>query len=279
MDKIAIISDVHGNLEALKAVLSDIKERGITRVFCLGDTIHKGVHSSECIKLVKENCEVVLQGNCDDYFTKEHDLSKIDRELEKTRIQWNAKMITDEDKEYLRSLPLTYEFYLSGSLVRIFHATPSNPYDTIGIFSDVNKKRELFNPTDKTQSNEVADIVVYGHIHTQILNKLYNKTLINAGSVGNALDYIRNDSKDGKDIETTRASYLILEGVYQDKTYKKPISYQYVEVPYDIEKELENDLENPEKEAYQYELRKGKYRDMWKVYSNFEKEGVDIKKI
>ena len=279
MEKIAIISDVHGNLEALKAVLSDIKERGITRVFCIGDIIHKGVHSRECIKLVKESCEIVLQVNCDDYFTKEHDLDKIERETEKIRIIWNYRMLTDEDREYLQSLPLTYEFYLSGSLVRLFHATPSSPYDVVGIFADVNKKRELFNPTDKTLSDEVADVIVYGHIHTQLVSKSYNKTLINAGSVGDALDYIRNDLKDGKNIETTRANYLILEGEYGSKTYDKPFSCQLVSVPYDIEKELDSDLENPEEDAYQYELRKGQYRDMWKTYQAFAKEGVDINKI
>lgn len=278
MERIAIISDVHGNLEALKAVLSDIRERGITRIFCIGDTIHKGVHSSECLKLVKENCEIVLQGNCDDYFTKEHDLDKIENETEKTRIMWNMRMLSEEDKKYLQSLPLTHEFYLSGSLVRIFHANPNNPYDVVAMFSDINEKRELFNATDKT-SPEVADVVVYGHTHTQMVNKLYNKTLINTGSVGDALDYVRNDLKDGKDIETTRAEYLILEGEYGDKTYTKPFGYQLVRVPYDIEKELSSDLENPEKEAYQYELRKGRYRDMWKVYKNFEKNGIDISKI
>ena len=279
MEKIAVISDIHGNLEALNAVLKDIKDRGITRVFCLGDIIHKGVHSSECLKLIKENCEVVLQGNCDDYFTKEHDLDKIENETEKTRIMWNMRMLSEEDKKYLQSLPLTYKFYLSGSLVRIFHATPSNPYDKVDMFADLNIKRNIFNPTDKTVSNEVADVAIYGHMHTQSVIKLYNKTLINTGSIGNALDYVRNDLKDGKVEETTRAEYLILEGEYGDKTYTKPFGFQLVRVPYDIEKELSSDLENPEKEAYQYELRKGRYRDMWKVYKNWEKEGIDSSKI
>lgn len=44
MDKIAIISDIHGNLEALTSVLDDIKERNINRIFCLGDIIAKGTH-------------------------------------------------------------------------------------------------------------------------------------------------------------------------------------------------------------------------------------------
>ena len=70
-DRIAIILDIHGNLEALKTVLSDIKKREIDHIYCLGDIIAKGTHSHECIKLIQENCEVVVQGNCDFFFTKE----------------------------------------------------------------------------------------------------------------------------------------------------------------------------------------------------------------
>ena len=142
MQKIAIISDIHGNLEALKATLKDIKERGISEIYCIGDIIHKGVHPKECMELVKENCKVVLQGNCDDYFTKEHDLSQIDSETEKKRIMWNKDILDDEDKAYLQSLPLTYEFYLSGRLVRIFHATQSNPYEKLSMFDSIKKKYE-----------------------------------------------------------------------------------------------------------------------------------------
>ena len=74
--KIAIISDVHGNLEALKATLKDIQKRNIDKIYCLGDTLAKGVHPKECIKLIKENCEIVLQGNTDEYFSKEHNLEE-----------------------------------------------------------------------------------------------------------------------------------------------------------------------------------------------------------
>ena len=75
MDKIAIISDIHGNLEALKAVLADIKERNISKIYCLGDIIAKGTHQQECVNLIQENCEIVLKGNCDEYFTSDIDLS------------------------------------------------------------------------------------------------------------------------------------------------------------------------------------------------------------
>lgn len=61
MEKIAVISDVHGNLEALKKVLSDIETRGIKKIICLGDVIGKGTHPHECLDLIKENCQVALK--------------------------------------------------------------------------------------------------------------------------------------------------------------------------------------------------------------------------
>lgn len=67
--KIAIISDIHGNLEALKTTLKDIYKRKVDKIICLGDTIAKGVHPKECLELIKNNCEIVLQGNCDAHFS------------------------------------------------------------------------------------------------------------------------------------------------------------------------------------------------------------------
>ena len=65
MDKIAILSDIHGNITALNAVLEDIKKRNINRIFCLGDNITKCTHPDLVIDKVKQVCEVLLIGNCD----------------------------------------------------------------------------------------------------------------------------------------------------------------------------------------------------------------------
>lgn len=63
---IAIISDVHGNLPAIEAVLADIDSRASdVRVWCLGDTVGYGADPDACIDLVRERCEVVLAGNHD----------------------------------------------------------------------------------------------------------------------------------------------------------------------------------------------------------------------
>jgi predicted phosphodiesterase len=63
--KRAIISDIHGNLEALQAVLGDIREQGVSDVFCLGDIIGYGPNPCECLDQVIDNCRVTLLGNHD----------------------------------------------------------------------------------------------------------------------------------------------------------------------------------------------------------------------
>jgi len=63
--RIGLISDIHSNLEALSAVLSRLDNMSVDKVICLGDIVGYGANPVECIKLVKENCDVVLAGNHD----------------------------------------------------------------------------------------------------------------------------------------------------------------------------------------------------------------------
>lgn len=277
--KIAIISDIHSNLEALKTTLEDIKKRKVDQIMCLGDIIAKGVHPKECIKLVKENCQVVLAGNCDKIFSKEY--KNIDElsEIEKKRIEWNQSMISKEDRDYLSNLPFSHEFYMSGSLIRLFHATPDVINRPVINLDSIETKLLMFEPSNNTESRKKADVVIYGHIHHQYMDKLYNKTLINAGSVGNSINTIRNPLKDSSNLETTKSFYIIIEGEYGSKKYNADISYQFISVPYNIEKELEDENLNLEKEGYRHELLQGKYRNMNKINDNFKKLGIDVDKI
>ena len=278
MDKIAIISDIHGNLEAINSVIEDIKERKIEKIFCLGDIVAKGTHQEECVNLIKENCEIVLKGNCDDYFT-----SKIDREtkpeIELKRIDWINSKLSDESKNFLKSLPYSFEFYLSGRLVRLFHATPNKINGFVGNIDTIDRLYSLFLPSKNTISNKKADVVVYGHIHTPFIQRIYNRTIINSGSVGNAIDVFRNEEKDADVRNTTLANYVILSGKYDSKDINEKISFEIVSVPYDIEKELKENEGNIEMESYEVELRSGKYRNMEKIYKSFELRGIETDKI
>lgn len=277
--KIAIISDIHGNLEALKSTLQDIEKRNIDKIICLGDIIAKGIHPKECIKLIKEKCDIVIQGNTDEYFSKEYENLEQLPEQEQKRIKWNQSLITEEDRKYLLKLPFSCEFYMSGSLVRLFHATNIANDKVVLNISDIETKYKMFLPSEYTRINKVADVVLYGHIHHQYMDQIYNKTLINVGSVGNSFNTIRNENKDSSVLETTRACYLIIEGEYESKEYNSEISFQFVKVPYDIEKELKDEDMNIEKESYRCELTKGRYRDMTKVNDRNRKLGIDVDKI
>ena len=274
LQKIAIISDIHGNLEALKAVLNDAKTRGVDKIICLGDIIAKGSHASECIKLVRDNCDVVIRGNCDRHFTTDYNMEEVP-EREKRRILWNRSQINDEEKEYLHNLPFSYEFYMSGSLVRVFHATPYKDNIAVDTTNDFETKYGMFAGTDKTVSDKTADIVIFGHIHHCFAERFYNRTLLNAGSVGNTHDIIRNDDRDADVRETTQAVYLIIEGKLGEKAYGASSSWQFIRLPYNIDKELDGSRDNLEYNEFMSELRYGRYRNMKKVYNNLKKAGVN----
>lgn len=271
MEKIAIISDIHGNLEALKEVLKDIEKKNIKRIFCLGDIIAKGVHPKECIELVRKNCEIVLQGNCDEYFSR----NRKEEDKNKTII-WNQKMLSEDDKIYLQSLSFCHEFYMSGSLIRLFHASPTEGDKMVSIFDSLEEKYKQFLPSDKTKTNERADVIIYGHTHAQDLEKLYNRTLINTGSVGNTTSIIRDEEKDANIEEITQAHYLIIEGKYQTKTYENSLSFQFVKVPYNIQKELESKKTNICIEEYEKELLEGRYRDIEKLEKQLQEKGIEF---
>lgn len=277
MEKVAIISDIHGNLEALTTVLNDIEKRNIKTIYCLGDIIAKGTHASKCLKLIREKCQIVIRGNCDEFFSIEHNLENTP-ELSKRRIIWNQSKLTSEDRQYLLNLPYSHEFYMSGSLIRLFHSTPYKIDGFAASIDSIDKKRAQFLPSKNTPSQKIADIVIYGHNHLQYLDRFYNKTLINVGSVGDATDVIRKDDFDSNPMETTQANYLILEGNLNSKTYDGSLSFQFIRIPYNIQKELSTNDDNPEKEAYITELTEGKYREPDKIIESFKSRNIDISK-
>ena len=275
MTKIAIISDIHGNLTALNAVLKDIEKRGINIIYCLGDIIAKGVHPSECLTLIKNKCQIILKGNCDEILCSPFELTE---GIERERRIWNQSMLSEEEKDYLLNLPYCHEFYMSGSLIRLFHAHPSKIDILISNLDSFENKRELFLPSENTLSSEIADIVIYGHTHLSYLDKMYNRTIINVGSVGNQIDVVRNAKFDANTRETTQANYLIIEGNINSKSYDDSLSFQFIRVPYDFAKELSSEKINIEREAYEKELSEGKYRDTLKLIKSLKKRNINSNK-
>ena len=108
---------------------------------------------------------------------------------------------------------------------------------------------------------------------------MYNRVIINAGSVGNSIDIYRNEEKDGDVEYTAVANYAILSGIYGSKDKSDKISYEIVSVPYDKEEELKKNTDNIEILSYGEEITQGRYRDMKKVYGRLESIGIDTDKI
>ncbi len=268
----AIISDIHSNYEALKSTIEDIQKENVDKIICLGDIIGKGENSHKCIELVKKNCDIVVTGNTDFRFSSNaEDFAHC--ELEHSRIVWNQTLLTKEDMEYLQSLPFCHEIKAGKKLIRLFHAAPDsfrfvNDYDT-----DLSLKYGMFLPSEKTISQDVADIVIYGHLHYQFMNTIYNKTLICCGSVGNSICLVQNDKRNSPAENICKAHYLILE---VDENGN--VSYTFKSCDYDIETELLSNKTNIELDNYKTELTKGRYRDMSRVNKSFEAQGYDTSK-
>ena len=270
----AVIADIHGNLSALNACLADIRKEQCKRIICLGDIVAKGLHNHECCQLIRENCDIVIQGNCDEFFSR--DLSSFDNEREKQLCEAYQKTMDKEDIAWLANLPFSYECMISGRLVRMFHAGPDsvNNYETNTLYASVDEKYSMFAPCAGSESDQYADAVFFGHVHMQMLNRLYNRMLVCPGSVGNPLDFIRNDTKDGDERNTCNAQYVIITGTDSDEY--GPFHTDFRQVPYDIAGELRASEEFFEYDDLAYELKTGKYRRYEKIRKVLLKDGIDL---
>ena len=247
MEKIALISDIHSNKIALDAVLKDIENRGIKRIFCLGDLVLKGSSPCEVVDTIRDKCEMVIKGNCDDYAVN----------CFNSHTEWYNNILGEERIKYLDNLPIYIDLYMSGSHIRMFHATKDNLNIRTLDTSSLEDKLQLF----YDENNNEPDIVVYADIHKQYLEKIRNKTIVNIGSIGNALE-ISNEVNENDDMsEITQAHYCIIEGEINCKE-RKSLSIQFVRVPYNINKELELAKQRniPSYKKYEMELTKAKYR-------------------
>lgn len=253
MEKVAILSDVHGNLTALQTVLSDIENRGITKIYCLGDSVIKCANPDKVIDILREKCQVMLLGNCDEIICRPN--------IEHGRF-WSRDKIGDQRANYIYNSPISYEFYMSGYLIRLFHASPLslehifNPMhpnsDTIYFNKIILKPEDLFKNTQfigKTENDPVPDIVGYGHLHTPNIFRFKNKTIFNVGSVGVPVEMENEGEETDSSKFSTVASYMILEGNLDSKELSS-LSFTLVRVPYDINKEIEyleaSDMPNKE---------------------------------
>lgn len=122
----AVISDIHGNLEALQAVLDDVPE-GVEEIFCLGDVIGYGASPNECCDLVRELGVPTISGN--------HDLAVTDlatdlswfNPVAAAAVEWTRGVISQQNAQFLLSRPRTMRHGAS----LFVHGSPRDPDEYI----------------------------------------------------------------------------------------------------------------------------------------------------
>jgi diadenosine tetraphosphatase ApaH/serine/threonine PP2A family protein phosphatase len=119
----AIISDIHGNLAAFQAVLSDINETGdIERIWCLGDIVGYGPDPKECIELLRQYDHVCVAGNHDWGALEKIDLNDFNPEAA-AACRWTGQQLGPDEIDYLANLPLTLQ---EGDFT-LAHGSPREP--------------------------------------------------------------------------------------------------------------------------------------------------------
>lgn len=173
--KIAVISDVHGNLEALKAAITDIESKKVDTVICLGDLVGYGPYPNEVVKLIREKKLLTILGNYDAAVLEEKFNYIRDNEVNKFCMPWAAKELTDENRRYLTSLPRQINLEFQNKRFYFVHGSTRS----INEYLKENSKE-----AEETMLSFDGDVLVCAHTHIPY-NKIYGtKLLLNDGSIG-----------------------------------------------------------------------------------------------
>lgn len=196
--RIAILSDLHGNSAATRAVLADIDTVSPASVYCLGDLIGYGPEPNETIDLVRERGIPTIMGNYDDGVGSDRDdcgcayKDANERDRGQQSLMWTRAAVTPERKAWLRELPPEIRLETAGVRFRLVHGSPRrmNEY--------------LFEDRDEQSLARIArsadcDALLFGHTHIPWTRTIEGVRMINTGSVGKP--------KDGD----PRAAWVLLE--------------------------------------------------------------------
>ncbi|HET6656312.1 MAG TPA: metallophosphoesterase family protein [Gaiellaceae bacterium] len=210
--RVAVISDIHGNLHALESVLRSVDAESPDALWCLGDLVGYGPRPNRCCALVAERADVCLIGN--------HDLGVLGRiDLEDfspdaaASARWTAEVLKDEPRRYLESL--------SSSAVldraELYHASPRDP-----VWEYVLAPEVAFLSLEATEK----PLVLVGHSHVALRFGSENLTLA-LGEDGNEVDLARErwllnpgsvgQPRDGNPL----AAWLLLDFDAQTAVYRR----------------------------------------------------------
>lgn len=215
----AVISDIHGNLEAFEAVLGDIPGE-VERVFCLGDVIGYGASPNECCDIVRREEIPVITGN--------HDLAVVDLDTDlnwfnpvaEAAVRWTREQLNEENQNFLRSRPRM----MQTSEALFVHGSVRDPDEYI---IDGTTAAENLAVLKSEYPN--IPICFFGHTHVKAVAPSPNGSAVESDSLDLSTNgpYLVNPGSVGQPRDgDTFSSYVLVEGT--------DVTYRFVE--YDIEK-------------------------------------------
>jgi putative phosphoesterase len=172
--KIAVIADIHANLNALEAVLQDAEHRGITVFLNAGDLIGFGAFPNEVIQTLYSKNALSVIGN---YDLEVLDKNNREKGPKKFALEYARKTLAKAYETYLRTLPSKLELEIAHKKLLMIHGTPDSVDEHL--YHDTPEER--FQEVAKTAG---ADIIVFDHSHKQFTKKAGETLFINPGSVG-----------------------------------------------------------------------------------------------
>ena len=182
--KIAVLSDIHSNLEALNAVLAEIEARGVEAIYCLGDIVGYGAEASACVDLVREACAQSVLGNHDLAVATGRGTRALPPDGQEAA-RHNRAQLSEAQRTWLAALPLKAEAHGC----TFVHATPELPEAWYRVDSYVIAQAQF--------GHFATDVCFVGHTHTPAVMadrlgvlqvRPGNRYLINVGSVGQPRD-------------------------------------------------------------------------------------------
>ncbi len=176
MTRTAVISDIHGNVPALEAVLDDLDRQAVDEVLVGGDLVGRGPQGSRIVKRVRELGLPAIGGNHEDYLLDFRRGEVPDEWLEAEEwaaSRWMAADLDDADAAYLEALP----FDLVRPGLRLVHGTPRSNREGIGPWTRDDEIAGYF--------AEVPEgLLACAHTHRPLVHRLDGGLVVNVGAVG-----------------------------------------------------------------------------------------------
>ena len=177
--KVAIISDIHGNLVSLNAVLTDIKRQGVDDIICLGDVATLGPQPSEVIqRLMTLDCQFIM-GNHETYlFDIEQGRAYMNETWFINALTWCLERLSEDELNFLRTFHPILKFRLDSQKTIIsYHGSPRSNEENI-LPTTPNEDLE------KMLAGYHGTVMMGGHTHVQLIRSFNGRLILNPGSVG-----------------------------------------------------------------------------------------------